>query len=1144
MLGVVDFETDASIEEQNTAANNSTVDSVTIGENVTSKVLTLGVGATDEANGIVPVGVQIPNLFSGKYELTQTLQDGLKNADAKLAGPIKKALVLSGSGETQYYQVTDAEIEGLTYPTPKYTNGLTVSAWVKMPENVNEYDYKDAVLLSFSRNTAAAKAGALMVMADGTVAFMAGQSNNNYKRNSVAYLTEGNGVLANPGQWVYLTLSIENSQIKLYYNGVEASSTPVKNYYGTNGKQFNKGFSFVGNDDPVTVKDRRQNYRDLLKAFTVEDIIRIIEAGQTSTEDIDKFEYLNSTQELLVDWVVDESTMLFVGGVDAGTKVGWTTNDWQQDAAGAWYDAGAFDNTYNDQVVGLQIDDVTFTASASDEAAAAAAYAAATPHDSGAVVPVNEYVHFEDNRYIEDMFESVNGATIDTVEIAEGVTGKVLTFGATATDEENELTPMGVQIKNGFAGHYELTQTLAEALKNGNTPFAGNLLAATSFNANGTPRWTLTDMSHITSYPKAVYTNGLTLSAWAKMPEDATEADGKAPILTFSRSTAAAKAGALMVTADGTIAFMAGQSNNNYKRNSVAYLTEGTDLIAEAGEWVYITLTIENNQIKLYYNGVEATSTPVKNYYGTNGKMFNKGFSFVGNDDPYTNGDRSQNYRDLFKNYTDEEVRAAITAGTTDLYDKMEFLNSAQELLVDWLVDEDTLFFVGGTDASTKVAWTTNDWRQDAAGAWYDAGAWDSVHTDALAGLQVDDIKFDGYCMTAEDVAAAYAAATPHATGYVQPVNKTVDFESNDGIAYMNTEANNSVIETVTLADGTTTNVLTLGTGNTDEENSIVPIGVQITNPFAGRYDMNQTLAQGLVANDAKLESTTKNGLKSILNFSWGSQYWQVTDAYVEGTTYPTPTYNNAAVVSAWVKMPETATDGNAVLFSFGRYTAASKQGALLVTANGDVAFMEGWTNNNYKRNAVLYVNQNKADGMLATPGQWVYLTLVMENYGVRLFKNGVEVELALDGNFSGTGGKQFNKGFGTYDNQWWDDPDKTDRRGNMRDLFINFTEAEVAAFAQANSTAGADVTKFTFLNSNQALMLDWLMEEDTEFYIGGYDSSLNVRWGGKNSLFVNSQYKDNTAGLQVDDITFHATYYGLDAAQVAADAYAAAAAH
>lgn len=1150
VLGVVDFETEDSIVDQNAAGNNSSVDSVSIGSEATSKVLTLGVGASDDSdpeNVIVPGGVVVPNLFAGHYELCQTLQDGLNNANAKLAGNIKKALVLSGTGENAYYQVTDADPADLgitAYPTPKYTNGLTVSAWVKMPETANEYDNKDAVILSFSRNTAAAKAGALMVLADGTIGFMAGSNGNNFKRNAVGYNTEGTGALATPGEWTYVTLSIENSQIRVFFNGEEASTTPLKNYMGTNGKMFNKGFSFVGYDDPMTVKDRRQNYRDLLKAFTAEDLIRIIEAGQTSPEDIEKFEYLNSDQELLVDWVVDEDTELYVGGVDAASKVSLTSNNWQQDAAGAWYDAGAYDNTYKDTVAGMQVDDITFTASASDEAAAAAAYAAATAHTSGVVAPVSEFVHFEDNRYIEEMASAANGSKIENVEIADGVKSNVLTFGATTTDAENEITPMGVQIRNGFAGHYELTQTLAEALKNGNTPFAGDILAATSFNATGNPKWTLTDMSKITSYPKAAYTNGLTLSAWAKMPEDVTAADGKAPILTFSRNTAAAKAGALVLTADGSIGFMAGSNGNNFKRNAVAYYCEGADLITEAGEWVYVTLTFQNNQIKLYLNGEEATATPSSNFTGTNGKMFNKGFSYVGNDDPLTNGDRQNNYRDLFKNFTDEEVHAAILNGSTDLYDKMEFLNSAQELLVDWLVDEDTLFYVGGTANADKVAWASQNWQQDAAGQWYDADGFDTVHTDSLDGLQIDDISFDGYCMTAEDVAAAFESATVHHTGYVQPINGTVNFESNAGIASLNADANNAVIEEITLANNVKTKVLKLGKGVTSdsEENPINPMGVEISNPFAGHYEMGQTLTQGLIAADAKLETTTQNGLKSLLNFSWGSQYWQVSDAFVEGTTYPVPKYSNAAVVSAWVKGPATGKDSHAVLFSFSKYTAATKQGALVVTADGNVAFQEGYTNNNLKRNALLYLNNS--DEVLVRPNEWAYITLVIENFGVRLFKNGVEVPMKNDGNYTGTNAKMFNKGFSNIMNQTWDDASNTDRRGNMRDLFINFTTDEVTAFANANSTAGADVSKFTFLNSSGTLLIDWLMDEDTLFYVGGVDSTINQTFWGKNSLTIDTKYDDNSEGMIMDDLSFYATYYGIDAAVYADEAYKNATPH
>ena len=248
----------------------------------------------------------------------------------------------------------------------------------------------------------------------------------------------------------------------------------------------------------------------------------------------------------------------------------------------------------------------------------------------------------------------------------------------------------------------------------------------------------------------------------------------------------------------------------------------------------------------------------------------------------------------------------------------------------------------------------------------------------------------------------------------------------------------------------------------------------------------------------------------------------RLVNEYASDLSFPTPKFTNGLWISAWVKAPETV-ERDDVIFSFYRNDAKSVNGGLWVTAGGDVLFNASdrkGKGNESKRN--VYATYN-VDQTLVTPaGKWVYLTLAVDNSGAKLYVNGEPVNSKYDSNYDGAkgknGGQYFMGGMGLYNA----DSKNKDFRAKFNSFFKEFTAEEVAAFAKAESTYGADVEKFTIDHASGEMLLEWISNEGTQFMVGGISENITLA-SNPSDIKFSTAFNESLEGMEIDDLQFMA---------------------
>lgn len=297
----------------------------------------LRLGSVDSQN---KCGVEIRNGFAGHYELRQTLTQALENTGITYNGTQED---MDQNDQIQY-------IEGRTYPYPTYTNGLTMNFWVRMPKLVRE----NSVLFAFTRIDENSGNGGLYMTAGGTLRFWEGDVEQEIVRNNFCTMFSYIDMpVAMSGEWVNVSVVIENDWVSVYING-ELKYNYMEDEYGygfTKSRNFNKGFGTRGEHEAIIeyrgVEEAYKNYRDLLVGFSDEEKA----AGDFS--DYSKYTFLNSDGELLVDFITDENTKLYVGG-DDGSSI-WAMAEYNNNSKNILYDDFKFYNFAADDEKALEI---------------------------------------------------------------------------------------------------------------------------------------------------------------------------------------------------------------------------------------------------------------------------------------------------------------------------------------------------------------------------------------------------------------------------------------------------------------------------------------------------------------------------------------------------------------------------------------------------------------------------------------------------------------------------------------------------------------------------------------------------------------------------------------------------------------------
>ncbi len=294
-------------------------------------------------------GVELVNPYVGKTQLVETLAQALRNNGVVYNG--------TTADETKFinnqYELEplDMPLEGRTYPFPKWTTGVTVSMWVKVPEtfvnpqkDINSWD-NVPILFSFNREDMVCGVGTMAVGLNGDVLFFGGSAGDSEEGGSAEIKnafdlihdkdkTEKRDAISGKGKWVYITVVFENDWISMYYDGLAAEGTIKTTKYllaGANSsKCFNKGFSYRG----APREEIYKNWSRMLHGFTEE------ERAANDFTNFEHYEYQNADRTSIMEYITDEDTSLYLGG----------------SYIQSWYSNA----TYLDALDGVMIDEVSF----------------------------------------------------------------------------------------------------------------------------------------------------------------------------------------------------------------------------------------------------------------------------------------------------------------------------------------------------------------------------------------------------------------------------------------------------------------------------------------------------------------------------------------------------------------------------------------------------------------------------------------------------------------------------------------------------------------------------------------------------------------------------------------------------------------
>ena len=366
-------------------------------------------------------------------------------------------------------------------------------------------------------------------------------------------------------------------------------------------------------------------------------------------------------------------------------------------------------------------------------------------------------VSFDTNAGIENMYTSENSSK----KVSDEERGTVLELGLSKLAERTR----GVLLKNPFKGNADLVESLAKTLENNGVVYNGSSADLVTLHDQHGNAYLGLDVNQIPmegrTYPFPKHTTGVSISAWVKVPEAAT---ADAPILTFTRADMEQGVGGLTLNLSGNVTFHEGttyeKGSPSAAKNAVGFEYDTmkevkSDMLSKKGHWVYVTVVIMDDWIDVYFDG-QPTEASVRSDYKTGKhfvKNFNRGFSYRGaleSNPP----EIYKNYRCLIDGFTQEEK----DAGNFSDFSKYRFLNSSQDTIMEYLIDEETTFYVGGDKESM--------------------GHGTALYNDAAAGVRVDDISFFTEPLSAQEVAQLYAEVKPAAVETSAPTETPVVTET------------------------------------------------------------------------------------------------------------------------------------------------------------------------------------------------------------------------------------------------------------------------------------------------------------------------------------------------------------------------------
>lgn len=641
---------------------------------------TIVLGDISTAAGAAVRGVELVNPFAGRNDLRQTPQEATRLSSSAVDPSYTKPTVWELTGGSILAQddydfhaadprvyvgaddktgaATNYKPDEVDYTIPKWTNGVTLSFWLKAnteteADNTIVFENQDFIL---------------NIRMNGTVNFDEKISSEN-KLQMTSSRSQGKN-----GEWAYYTVTIANDWIEVYVNG-------QKNLYNTvtmsrkGISQFNDGFLTRYNPvgdifDEDMAQDENGNWyttkdHDYVRGYYYttlgitnqcawyfnEEKGKYMFHDNFSTFGNCRFRGASTGAPLIMDLLTDKSTKMYIAGSDSETTS----------------DTESLRTLLKDtNISDLKVYERELT---DEQVAACYAYDTVTP----------DAITWDPNKASGDE-DASQVATGEGINIAEdGLSAwadydadkDIITF-KDATAMEGEV-PVGVQVVNPFVKKTELVESLESALsgqaifpyinEDGTVPAGstnvGCQVARGNFydvyygdiNKMGNEmnpqtgnnldqimteeQVKATYGSQVTTYQRPEWNTGATISFWAKP----TKVDDS-PLLTFY---SASKANGMMMVMSvrGDICYYSLRTNkatdgsvakdwtkeavlpNGEPKNTFAALGDGS--YVNANEWNYYTLTIANDWIQVYVNGKELVYQEV-NLRRNDIKYFNKGY--------------------------------------------------------------------------------------------------------------------------------------------------------------------------------------------------------------------------------------------------------------------------------------------------------------------------------------------------------------------------------------------------------------------------------------------------------------------------------------------------------------------------------------
>lgn len=265
-------------------------------------------------------GIKFKNPFAKKSYLHEKITDVISTEAA--VGCVS-VWSLEGASITGHNQLDINEVDrrtynyfddDITYTIPEWNKGVSISFWAKLEE-----DERQKPLIVFENDDYI-----ISMWADGSVYFRDGEMKNNMLDNT------SDNILGEFGQWNYYTLTIANDWMTVYVNGQENLFDTLwisRKIIGGFNDGFLTRYNFVTDLTKEMVESDERGYYLLSNAWNTETEMY---HDNFSIFGNHRFRGCQAMGKLMIDYIIDENTNMWIGGTETSVGDKYTKHDYEQ----------------------------------------------------------------------------------------------------------------------------------------------------------------------------------------------------------------------------------------------------------------------------------------------------------------------------------------------------------------------------------------------------------------------------------------------------------------------------------------------------------------------------------------------------------------------------------------------------------------------------------------------------------------------------------------------------------------------------------------------------------------------------------------------------------------------------------------------